>query len=153
VPTNRLPKPEPVTEVADDLRNAIARLARRMRQEGPSALGPSHTAALANIRRHGPLTHRELATLERVAPPSITAIVNRLEELSLVTRASVIGDRRASAISISASGIEQLEGLREHRTEWLGRRLALLTAEERRALASAVPILTWLSTVELDHDL
>ena len=62
-------------ELATRLRLAIARSARRLRQEAGTDLSPSLTAALATIERHGPLTPTELATRERVQRPTVTRIV------------------------------------------------------------------------------
>ena len=40
--------------LAPRLRLAITRMARRLRQEAGTDLGPSQVAALATIERHGP---------------------------------------------------------------------------------------------------
>ena len=75
-------------ELATRLRHAIARSARRLRQEAGTDLSPSLTAALATIERHGPLTPSELAGRERVQRPTVTRVVVRLEEAGLVARAA-----------------------------------------------------------------
>ena len=41
-------------ELAGQLRIAVARTARRLRQESGTGLSPTLTAALATIERHGP---------------------------------------------------------------------------------------------------
>ena len=71
-------------ELATRLRLAIARSARRLRQEAGTDLSPSLTAALATVERHGPLTPSELAARERVQRPTITRVACRLEEAGLV---------------------------------------------------------------------
>ena len=73
-------------ELANALRPTITRLARRLRQQDHSGLGPTTTAALGSIKKHGGPTHGELASIEQVAPPTITAVVGKLESLGLVTR-------------------------------------------------------------------
>src|SRR4051812_41879678 len=73
-------------EVAGHLRMSVARLARLLRQQDESGLSAPLTAALATISREGPLTLGQLAAQERVAPPSITKVVGKLEDRGLVER-------------------------------------------------------------------
>src|SRR5215208_8204343 len=91
-------------ELASRLRHAVARSARRLRQEAGGDLSPSLSAALATIERHGALTPSELAVRERVQRPTVTRFVCRLEELGLVTRAADPADRRSALIAITPAG-------------------------------------------------
>src|ERR671910_2978965 len=100
------------TQLATRLRLAIARSARRLRQEAGTDLSPSLTAALATIERHGALTPSELAVRERVQRPTVTRFVCRLEELGLVTRAADPTDRRSALITITPAGRALLAGAR-----------------------------------------
>ena len=134
-------------ELADALRPTIARLARRLRQQDHSGLGPTMTAALASIAKHGGLTHGELAAIEQVAPPTITAVVGKMETLGLVTRETDIADRRVTRIHVTAAGIDQLDDVRNRRTSWLASQLTSLTDDERRRLADATDVLAKLVTV------
>src|SRR5215218_10428328 len=113
-------------ELASHLRHAIARSARRLRQESGTGLSPSLTAALATIERHGPLTPSELAARERVQRPTVTRIVDRLEELGLVTRAADPGDRRSSLITVTRAGGELLASARTRKDAFLSERLEAL---------------------------
>src|SRR3954447_1838729 len=61
-------------DLAVRLRLAIARTARRLRQEAEGELSPSQGAALATIDRHGPLTPSELAARERIQRPTATRV-------------------------------------------------------------------------------
>src|SRR5581483_3236215 len=74
------------SEIAARLRLSATRLARRLRQVSGAGLSPSQQSALAVIANHGPLTLGALAEHERVAPPSITKVVSKLEADRLVTR-------------------------------------------------------------------
>ena len=67
-------------------------MARRMREEAGTDLGPSQVAALATIERHGPLSPSELAELERIKRPTATRILRHLEEAGLVEQGQ--GSRR-----------------------------------------------------------
>ena len=134
-------------ELANALRPTITRLARRLRQQDHSGLGPTTTAALGSIKKHGGPTHGELASIEQVAPPTITAVVGKLESLGLVTRELGTTDRRVTRIRITAAGLEQLDEVRSRRTSWLASQLASLTDDERRRLADAADVLAKLVDV------
>src|SRR5436190_21348744 len=95
-----------ISELAAQLRLAITRTARRLRQEAGTDLSPSQSAALATIDAHGPLTPSELASLERVQRPTATRIVARLEEEGLVERAADPADGRSFLVSATRDGRE-----------------------------------------------
>ncbi|MEN3282412.1 MAG: hypothetical protein V7607_3552 [Solirubrobacteraceae bacterium] len=128
-------------DLAVRLRLAIARTARRLRQEAGEELSPSQTAALATIDRHGPLTPSELATRERIQRPTVTRIVARLEEGGLVQRTRDPQDGRSSLVALTAEGHELLARGRKRKNAYLARRLRELDAEDRAALQRAAAIL------------
>jgi DNA-binding MarR family transcriptional regulator len=128
-------------ELAGRLRHAIARSARRLRQEGGTDLSPSLTAALATIERHGPLTPSELAVRERVQRPTITRVVCRLEEGGLVARAADPTDRRSALITVTPAGRALLEIARTRKDAFLSERLEALPAADRATLARAAALL------------
>lgn len=136
--------------LANTLRPSIARLARRLRQQDHTGLGPTMTATLASIAKHGGPTHGELAAIEQVSPPTITAVVDKLERLGLVTRETDAVDRRVTRVRATPSGIDQLDEVRNRRTSWLAFRLTALTDEERRRLADAAEVLAKLVDVADD---
>jgi DNA-binding MarR family transcriptional regulator len=128
-------------QVASRLRLAVARTARRLRQEAGGGLSPTLSAALATIDRHGPLTPSELADRERVKRPTATRLLATLEEGGLVARTSDPSDRRSSLIAITPEGRELMRTLRTRKDAYLVRRLAKLTADERATLAQAADLL------------
>ncbi len=130
-----------IGELSSRLRLAIARSARRMRQEAGTDLSPSLTSALATIERHGPITPSELAELERVQRPSATRIVSRLETEGLVDRAADPADGRSSLVSASAPGRALLRRLRTRKTAYLARRLRDLPESDVEALREAADVL------------
>src|SRR3954451_2423440 len=127
--------------LAPRLRLAIARTARRMRQEAGGGLSPSLTAALATIERHGPLTPSELAERERVQRPTVTRLVAKLEETELVARTADPLDGRSSLIALTPKGAELLAELRTRKDAFLAARLRKLSAEDRATLARAAELL------------
>jgi DNA-binding MarR family transcriptional regulator len=129
------------TETAGRLRLSATRLARRLRQEADAGLTPSMLSALAVIDCHGPLTLGALADHERVAPPSITKLVTRLEADGLVARSSDPDDRRVTWVAASAKGLALVAEFRRRKTAWLAGRIATLDADQQRRLADALDAL------------
>jgi DNA-binding MarR family transcriptional regulator len=143
-------EPDPV-EVGGHLRMSVARLARLLRQVDESGLSATLTSALVTIAREGPLTLGELATRERVAPPSITKVVGKLEARGLVERTVDERDRRVNRVAISPEGERQLEASRTRRTAYLATRLAGLPAADLARLAAILPILDALAEPDGDE--
>jgi len=127
--------------LAPRLRLAIARTARRLRQEAGGGLSPSLTAALATVERHGPLTPSELADRERVQRPTITRVVAKLEEAELIARTADPLDGRSSLIALTPKGAALLAELRTRKDAYLAARLRKLSAEDRATLARAAELL------------
>ena len=128
-------------DIAARLRLSATRLARRLRQESNAGLSPSQQSALAVIANHGPLTLGALADHERVAPPTITKVVSKLECDGLVTRTPDPADRRVCRVAISPAGDALLEESRRRKTAWLTARISQLDADRQRRLADALDVL------------
>jgi DNA-binding MarR family transcriptional regulator len=133
--------PDSPPEIASRLRLSATRLARRLRQESGAGLSPSQQSALAVIAYHGPLTLGALAEHERVAPPTVTKVVSKLECDGLVTRTPDPADRRICRVAISPAGEELLEESRRRKTAWLTARISQLDADRQRRLADALDVL------------
>jgi DNA-binding MarR family transcriptional regulator len=128
-------------QLASRLRLAVARTARRLRQEAGGGLSPTLTAALASIDNHGPLTPSELADRERIKRPTATRLIASLESNGLVARTSDPSDRRSSLITTTPEGRDLMRTLRTRKDAYLARRLTKLTADERETLARAAELL------------
>jgi DNA-binding MarR family transcriptional regulator len=132
----------PAGQLAGVLRDSLTRLNRRVRQTRPVGdLTATQLSALASLELAGAMTPRELADAERVRPPTMTKIVARLEERQLVQRTPHPTDRRQVILAATPAGREMLAQFERAREEWLARRLAELTAEEREVLRRAAEIL------------
>jgi DNA-binding MarR family transcriptional regulator len=130
------------TDLAERLRLAITRLARRLRQHGEANdASPTQLSALATIERRGPITLGELATAERVQPPTITAAIDRLEGQGLVQRRTDEQDRRVVRVEITSVGRKLLARNRSRKTAYLAKRLRALSAEDAATLHEATLIL------------
>jgi DNA-binding MarR family transcriptional regulator len=137
---------ESVVNLAARLRLAATRLSRRLRQEAGTGLTPSQLSALASIERHGPLALGELAEHERVAPPSVTKIVSKLEASGLIARQADPDDRRFVRVSLTKEGAALLDESRARKNAWLAERLADLSPSERVRLAAAIDVIETLTT-------
>jgi DNA-binding MarR family transcriptional regulator len=129
------------TQTAAQLRLAVARTARRLRQEAGAGLSPSQSAALVTIERNGPLTPSEVASIEGIQRPTATRLIARLEEAGLLTRAADPVDRRSYLVTITAQGRALLAEARAQKDAFLAQRLRRLGAEDRATLARAAQLL------------
>jgi DNA-binding MarR family transcriptional regulator len=131
--------------LASRLRLSATRLARTLRREAGTGLSPSQLSALATIDAHGPVALGALAAHERVAPPSITKVVSKLEAAGLVSRAPDPGDGRIARVALTADGTALLRESRRRKDAWLAGRLAALDADQRARLADALDVLELLA--------
>ncbi len=129
------------TELAHRLRPAVARMARRMRQQAGGELSASQSAALTTIDCHGPLTPSEVAARERIQRPTATRVLARLEEAGLIARTADPSDRRSSLVSTTPAGAALLVERRARRDAWMAERLDTLSPEDLATLDRAAGIL------------
>ncbi len=120
------------------LRLAVVRLARRQRQLSGTGLTPSLQSALAVVDVRRSLTLGELAAVEQVSAPTVTRLVDKLEEMGLVVREPDPDDRRVTRVVITDVGHKQLAESRERRDAWLRDRLAALDVADLDAIFAAV---------------
>ena len=129
-------------ELASQLRPALLRLTRLVRnQRVDMSVTLTQLSAMATLSKRGAMSAGELATCERVQPPSMTKVLANLEEKGLVRRDAHPTDRRQAIIAITDAGLELLESERRSRDAWLSRQLGVLSAEERALLQQVVPVL------------
>jgi DNA-binding MarR family transcriptional regulator len=125
----------------EELRILIQKVARRIRNNRASEdLSDSQLGALFQLEE-GDHSPGELAAHERVTPPSMNRTLNGLEQRGLVARHPADDDARRVRVSVTAAGLALIAETRALRTAWFSRQLAELSAEERRALEAAAPVL------------
>lgn len=134
---------ETVAGLAEGLRPAVMRLARRLRQMRDDTLGltPSQLSAMGVLLSSGDQLMGELAVAEKVAPPSMTRVVNTLEERELVARRPDPRDRRQCLVALTDSGRQVLLANRRRRSEWLAQRIDELSPDDQEVLRRAVGVL------------
>ena len=129
------------SELASQLRFAVMRLSRRLRQHAPEDITPSQLSALSVIVREDRLTLSQLAVAERVQPPTITRVIDSLEQNGLATRVPSDQDRRVAFVEPTPAGRALVDTIRRRRDAYLARRLRTFSAEERALLERAARLL------------
>jgi DNA-binding MarR family transcriptional regulator len=129
-------------KVAAELHSAAIHLLRKLRREDDSSgLNAPRLSALSVIVFGGPISLGDLAAAEQVRPPTMSRIVNALEEQSLVLRTRSADDARSILLTPTPAGRKLLLAGRERRVRALARGIAALESKDRAALEAASPIL------------
>jgi DNA-binding MarR family transcriptional regulator len=130
---------EALHEAGEALYRLAAAIIRTASQSTKLSLTSAST--LAALTRLGPQRITELAALQGVAQPSMTAVIGGLEQAGFVERAPDPTDRRAVLISATAAGEAHLVLRRQAGAERMARFARELSDEDAAALAAAVPAL------------
>ena len=135
-----MPAPaESVTDLANELRPILIRLGRELRKE-TAHLGVTggQVTLLYLISQNPGIGVGALAERERIATPTASGLVDRLERAQLIERVRSETDRRRVGLTITAAGRRKLIAVRARRTVWLAQRLRLLEPSQRAAVEAAV---------------
>jgi DNA-binding MarR family transcriptional regulator len=134
------------SKVAHELRLAVGRLARRLRQLYAQGRGDQLTftelAVLSRLHRDGPASASQLANGERVTAQAVGAAIRALHQRGLIQRTRDARDRRKAIVSLTDPGRTALT-VREQAVidRMVGAVASGYTTVERRRLAAAAPLL------------
>lgn len=128
-------------------------MARFLRQQDQGELPQGQTSALATIVKCGPMTLGDVAARERIAPPSVTKVVEQLVARGLVSRSPDSADRRVVVVEATADGQRFLEANRVRRSEWLAHQLEQLDPAEVERLGGLLDVFEHLVEVATSEDL
>src|ERR671931_1117728 len=118
-------------EAADRFHSAAIHVLRRVRREDPATgAPPAQLSALSVLVFGGPRTLGELAATEQVRPPTMTRIVQALENAQLVRRERDRLDGRVHRLHATAKGRRVMQRGRERRVEDLANLLAQLSPQQ-----------------------
>lgn len=126
------------------LADVIAQLRRAMRRAA-RLNDPTNTLSVAQLELLSCLAENpdsrpsELARLLRLAPNSVTTLVNGLHARLLVDRVSSATDRRAVSLAITTAGEQAVRAWQATNSGILSRALDELEPATRRLVTSAVP--------------
>jgi DNA-binding MarR family transcriptional regulator len=127
--------------LADHLRPVILKLSRHLRREAQKVGVSALDAQLLGVIKLWPgVGVSELAELEQMSRPAMSAHIKRLEASGWLSRQSEEpqGDRRRVRLALTGKGAQALAAIRRSRNDWLAARLSKLDDEERSALDAAL---------------
>ena len=109
--------------VASNLLGRAARLTRLLMRSGAHEISRTEVGVLATLSE-GPRRITQLAMTEALAQPTVTQLIDKLEDRDLVARSRSADDGRVVLVEITTAGADALEVVR-----------ALIRANMREALA------------------
>jgi DNA-binding MarR family transcriptional regulator len=130
----------------DGLAGGIARLRRALRR-GARVADPDNSLAVAQLELLSALVENpgsrpgQLAHLLHMRPNTVTTIVNALAAQGMLNRVTSNDDRRAIELTATLAGQEAVRKWQATNAGVLHVALSTLPAQQRRALAAAVPAL------------
>ena len=131
---------------ADGLAEGIARLRRALRR-GARVASPGNSLAVAQLELLSALAEHpgarpgQLARQLHMRPNTVTTIVNALTAQGMISRSTPQGDRRTIELTITDAGQQAVHAWQATNAAVLHLALSTLPAQQRRALAAAVPAL------------
>jgi DNA-binding MarR family transcriptional regulator len=128
-------------ETAARLRRAVTRLHRRLRASALGGISPAQASMLASVENLENPTLGDLAVAEQIQPPSVTRLVQAMEEAGLVACAPDPDDRRSTRVRITPLGRRELTSIRHRKTEFLERTLQTLSDADRARAQELVTLL------------
>ena len=132
---------------SEDLGEQLLRVARGLRRAwmvdlSEHDLSPHEARALRVAAERDPAPRlRELADSLRIAPRSVTDVVDALEGKGYVSREPDPHDRRASVVVVTDAGRAVRAAVHEARRRSVGDQIGAHSAEQRAALADALTTL------------
>jgi DNA-binding MarR family transcriptional regulator len=133
-----------------EIGNALHRLLAATIRRSPREMGLTALSTLSTLDRSGPRRITDLAAVEGVTQPSMTALVSVLEGSEFVVRLTDPTDKRVVLVAITDSGFQYLRARRQAGAEAFALLIDKLPSEEVKALAAASGALKHL--LELDEE-
>ncbi|MFJ6084948.1 MarR family winged helix-turn-helix transcriptional regulator [Streptomyces sp. NPDC092369] len=138
--------PNDTARLAADLRLAVGRVRRRLRQaHAVGDVSLSGISVLARLASDGPDSPTSLAEAERVRPQAMASTLALLEQRGLVHRTPDPADGRRSIVAVTEEGRAMLDERRSESIHRLSTVLDEFSDQERATLASALPLLDLLA--------
>jgi DNA-binding MarR family transcriptional regulator len=138
--------PAAANREAADLLAAISAVRRTARQTVRRAwwdepLPPAQVELLRLVAGRPGISVAEAARELRLAPNTVSTLVGRLTGQGLLGRERALADARSVNLSVTGKARQRIADWRDLRAELTQQAMAQLTAEDRQALARAVPAL------------
>lgn len=147
-PRSEVPLPRPTGEASDArlLTEAVTRLRRALRASIRTDY-PWETLPMAQVEllqvlgEHSPARISDLAARQRLAPSTVSGLIGQMISAGLVARDVDPADRRASVVTLTDAGRNQLAAWTTAHERRMDAALAALDDAERGAIANALPAL------------
>lgn len=111
MPTPATDRTAAIDQVAETLLRRASQLGRLLLRAATGSLTRAEASLLATLTER-PHRITELAETEALAQPTVTQLVDRLQQRGLVDRARSASDGRVVLVSVTERGRAELEGLR-----------------------------------------
>lgn len=133
--------PAELDELALELIRSAARFTRLAGRVPGVAYSAVAWRVLSDLEADGPVRVSALAEQQRVAQPTMTALLRRLEGEGWVVRDPDPDDGRATLVRTTPAGLAALDGYRRAAAGRIRPSLARLSADERRTLVRAARLM------------
>ncbi len=107
----------------------------------PRTMSLTSLSTLSTLDRTGPRRITDLAIVEGVTQPSMTALVKVLEHDGMVERRADASDRRVALVALTKAGLELIRARRRSGADAFAQLIDKLSDEESATLAAAIPAL------------
>ncbi|MFD9130061.1 MarR family winged helix-turn-helix transcriptional regulator [Kitasatospora sp. NPDC059571] len=105
-------------------------------------------STLATLHRSGPRRITDLAAIEGVTQPAMTALVRVMEGSGLVERRGDASDKRVTLVCLTEAGASYVQARRRAGVDAFARLIDELADDEVEALVAALPALAHLAELE-----
>ena len=122
--------------------NIVSQLARINRylnmlaQQAP--VSSARLEVLRLIQQKNPITLRQLCQIQQVSMPTMSKLVDELQNQSLVIRAHSKDDARQRLIVPTQKGVQQLQQMEQANLEFWQQKFAHLSNEQNQAIEAAL---------------
>jgi DNA-binding MarR family transcriptional regulator len=140
------PAPQNLSDVAalaETLHPILLRISRRLRKQAQHfGMSSLDALLLMMVRKRPGVGMSELADLEHMSRPTMSAHIKRLEAAGWIARqAPDSEDKRRVGLIVTPAGLAAVDAVRRQRDDWLAGRLAALSPDAREAVHAALAAL------------
>jgi DNA-binding MarR family transcriptional regulator len=126
---------------ANRLYLALARTGRSLRETSEAPIGPGAFSTLWTIAARGPTRLTDLAAAEGVTRPTMTRIIDSLDQRGYVTREPDPDDGRAQLVTVTRRGRALIDEGKAVRVKVLAARIAQLPPGQAKDLDRTIAVI------------
>jgi DNA-binding MarR family transcriptional regulator len=145
-----LAKASQLTEVVTRLRRALRTSIRS--DYSWEARPMAQIEVLMCITDNAPVRVGQIASLQQLAPNTVSGLVQQLVEAGLVDRKTDAKDRRVALITPTDAGVAELQGWKRAHEHRISAAFAALNLDSQHDIAAAIPALDLLVDHLLNYD-